>query len=96
MLFDFDAVGLEGGAQDIDRAMGFRFAAHEDIHRGVGVLGPAVDADMGLCKHRDSGNAAVLGEMMQVDMQQGCTRGVNAVAQCRFDKLQIVEPLCTP
>jgi hypothetical protein len=34
--------------------------------------------------------------MMQVDMQQGCTRGVNAVAQCRFDKLQIVEPLCTP
>ena len=93
VLLDHRLGGLESRLQDVDGGVRLGVAAHEDIERGIAGLGPAVDADVAFRQHRHPGNAAVRREVMQVDMQQRCTRHLNAAFQRLFDVLEIVKPL---
>src|SRR5581483_6656565 len=50
-----------------------------------------MDGDVAFGQYRHAGHAAVRFEMMQMDVQQGCTGRLHAVPQRRFDMVDIVE-----
>src|SRR3989344_3042068 len=67
-------VRLEGLLQNLER--GARIGsgtAQEDVERCVAALGPGVDADMTFGQPRDAAYAAARRELMQINMEQGCS-----------------------
>ncbi len=89
-------VGPERLAQNRDAVLRLRVAAHENVQRGIIVFGPRVDRNVAFGQHGDPGDAEILVEMMQVDVQQ--RRTVNRqkqalgqmVANVVLDEIRIV------
>ncbi len=66
-------------------------AAEERVERGVILLGPCVDADMGFRQYRDAGDAAARGEAMDVHMEDGRARGIGGLPERPLGVVHVVE-----
>ena len=74
-----------------DARVDVAFAAQEHIKRGVALLGPCVDADVGFRQDRDAGDAAARGEAMDMDMEDGRARGLGGLPERPLGVAPVVE-----
>ena len=66
----------ERAPQHLDCLVGLGAAAHKNIDRCERALGPGVNRDVALSEKRDSGDASVKGEAVEVDLEEGRSRGL--------------------
>ena len=87
MLLDQHLPGRERLLEHVDRRPRIGCPAHEDVERGVAVLGPAMDRDVRFGENRDTRNTPVWGEMVKVDMQQRGAGDLDATSKRLLDVL---------
>ena len=95
MLLDGDPFRRERLAQDFDRGVRVGFTAHEYVQSGIAAFRPGVDRDMRLGQDRNTRDAAIRGEVVQVDVQKRRVCGINRITQRRFDMAQLVQTIRT-
>ena len=71
-------------------------AAHEDVDRRIGALRPGVDRDVALGQHRDAGDPAILGKLVEVHVKQGRPALLDRAAEGHLDHLRVVEMFRLP
>jgi len=87
MLFDQHLPGRERLLEHVDRRSRIGRPAHEDVERGVAVLGPAVDRDVRFGENRNPRDTSVRGEVVKVDMQQRGASDLDATSKRLLDVL---------
>lgn len=95
MSLHHDVTDTESLSQDLNALLRFGIPTHEDVESRIVGLGPAVDGDVTLRKNGNARHATIGREVMQVKVQQGCTRCLRAPLQRCLDVLEIVEPSST-
>ena len=91
VLADRDALGLERFAQHGHAGVRIGAAAHEDVDRGVMRFRPGVDRDVALGQHRYPCHTAMGRDMVQMNVQEGRSRHLNALLQRVADVPKIVQ-----
>jgi len=79
-----------------DSLLGLRVTAHKHIKRGITSLWPGMHTDVRFREDGDTGNTAVGGEMMQMDMQQGCAGDLNGFPELSFHQFQVIKMTGAP
>ena len=87
MLFDDYLPRRERLLEHLDRCSRIGRAAHEDVERGIAVLGPAVNRDVRFGENRDTRYTPVRGEVVKVDMQQRGARNLDTASKRLLDML---------
>ena len=87
MLFDQHLPRRERFLEHVDRCPRIGRPAHEDVERGVAVLGPAMDRDVRFGENRDTRHTPVRGEMVKVDMQQRGASDLDTTSKRLLDVL---------
>ena len=92
MLGDVHSNRFEIALQDRAGILRLGIAAHEDIKCRKVSFRPGVNTDMGFGQDCDTGDAAARGEVMQMDVQQGCSADSYRFAHRCFHMIKIIKP----
>lgn len=91
-----DAGWFECSFENGHSSFRLRITTHEYIERRIAALWPGVYADVRFCEYGNTGDAAIRGEMMHVDVQEGGTAFFYAFAEGGFHDIQFSKVLSAP